>query len=176
MHFKCERSFPKNFPDEAKALVTGLLDPNPETRLGAGPRGLRELQVHVRVHVRSVRASRSIRTRRLTCCEPALGLGGASRDMPSLMAWTCHNCTRARRRSLRLARPRHKLMQPGHVARTPSCGHPCPRSTPPAPASTAFRLLKRPQQKPMPALELDCTLLLSSQRRRGDACERSRSR
>lgn len=41
-----ERTFPKDFPVEAQALVKQLLDPNPATRLGGGPEGLDVLKNH----------------------------------------------------------------------------------------------------------------------------------
>ncbi len=43
--FDCERTFPRDFPAGAKDLVTRLMDPNPETRLGGGGRGLAEVKV-----------------------------------------------------------------------------------------------------------------------------------
>ena len=43
--FDCERTFPRDFPPVAKDLVTRLMDPNPETRLGGGGRGLAEVKV-----------------------------------------------------------------------------------------------------------------------------------
>ena len=46
MRFDCERSFPESFPQEARSLVLGLLDPNPATRIGGGPEGLSVLKDH----------------------------------------------------------------------------------------------------------------------------------
>lgn len=46
VRFDCERSFPESFPQEARALVLGLLDPNPATRIGSGPEGLSVLKDH----------------------------------------------------------------------------------------------------------------------------------
>ena len=46
--FRCETSFPPEFPDAAKDLVMKLMDPNPKTRLGAGVDGLAAVTVRVR--------------------------------------------------------------------------------------------------------------------------------
>ena len=43
--FDLSKSFPDGFPEEAKDLVAKLMDPNPDTRLGGGKGGLKELQV-----------------------------------------------------------------------------------------------------------------------------------
>lgn len=44
--FVCERSFPPDFPELGKDIVSKLMDPNPKTRLGGGPDGLEAVKVN----------------------------------------------------------------------------------------------------------------------------------
>ena len=94
VQFDCERSFPHDFPEAAKSLVLGLLDPNPTTRLGGGAAGLAVLQVGALIRA---------------CGAPVHWCSHWNRITPSSQAWTYHPYSPSRPPSSKQALQRRTL-------------------------------------------------------------------